>query len=359
MCAPPRAAATPRDGLLASRLAVVPRAGDGRGDEATLTTARTLLADAAVGLLSRERSTFRGCTLGGSGGGGALRDLASEAAVGANRPDEGREEGKEGREVAMAFFDDGVFGREPGIVAGVGDLVLMLAVVERGRVDGALRIPVPLDGVRGVGVLERVARMVVVVGGRVPGDDVDFVGDAGVLADLGGAVYGRDVEGADTRGLIGCVTVGAGASTGAGAGAGASCTMMDPLSSAVDGVVLGAAGDSGLGANDTGTRSGGASSSDAVAVGTNGVVIEVPRNVAADVGGLVLVLPLLVALPFVLTGGHSRAMRCSSFTASLVLFEAPDEVCDRLTWSLVGEWPIRGSQRDQKIRWQDEDIIFK
>jgi hypothetical protein len=299
-----------------------------------------LPADAAVGLLSRERSTFRGCTLGGSGGGAALRDLASEAAVGANRPDEGREEGREGREVVAAFFDDGVFGREPGVAASVGGLALMLVAIERGRVDGALRIPVPFDGVRGVGVLERVARTVDAVGGRVPGDDVDFVGDAGVLADLGGAVYGRDVEGADTRDLIGCVAgggAGAGASAGAGAGvgAGASCTMMDSLPSTVDGIVLGAAGeDSELGANDAGTRSGGAPSSDTVAVGTNS---EVPRNVAAEVGGLlelVLVVPLALALPFVLTGGHSRAMRCSSFTASLVLFEValvardggPDEV---------------------------------
>jgi hypothetical protein len=114
---------------------------------------------------------------------------------------------------------------------------------------------------------------------------------------------------------------------------------MDPLPSTVDGIVLGAAaGDVDLGANDAGTRSGGAPSSDAVAVGTNSMVIEEPRNVAAEVGGLlelVLVAPLLaLALPFVLTGGHSRAMRCSSFTASLVLFEValvardggPDEV---------------------------------
>jgi hypothetical protein len=41
-------------------------------------------------------------------------------------------------------------------------------------------------------------------------------------------------------------------------------------------------------------------------------------DTADDVGGLELV-PL--ALPFVLTGGHSRAMRSSSFTASLVLLE--------------------------------------
>jgi hypothetical protein len=257
--------------------------------------------------------------------------LASEAAVGANRPDEGREEGSEGREAVAAFLDDGVLGREPGVAVGVGDLAVILAAVERGRVDGALRIPVPFDGVRGVGVLERVARVAAAVGGRVPGDDVDFVGDAGVLADLGGAVYGRDVEGADTRGLIDCVAV------GAGAGAGASCTMMDPLSSTVNGIVLGAAGDSDLGANDAGTRSSGAPSSDADAVSTGAVMTEVPRNVVAEVlGGLepVLVVPLLVALPFVLTGGHSRAVRCSSFTASLVLFEValvardggPDEV---------------------------------
>jgi hypothetical protein len=275
-------------------LAVVTRAGDDRGGVTTLATARTLPADAAVGLLSRERSTFRGCELGATGGGGALRDLASEAAVGANRPDEGREGGREGREEVAAFFKDGVLGREPGVAAAVGDFAVILAAVERGSVDGALRvIPVPFDGVRGVGVLERVARAAVVVGGRVPGDDVDFEGDAGVLADLGGAVYGRDVEGADTRDLIGCAAVGAGTGAGAGAGAGASasagasCTMMDPLPSTVNGVVLGAAGDCDLGANDAGSRSGGAApSSDAVAVGTNSVVIEEPRRVAAEVGGL-------------------------------------------------------------------------
>ena len=97
--------------------------------------------------------------------------------------------------------------------------------------------------------------------------------------------------------------------------------MIDPLPSTVDGIVPGAAGDSDLCANDAGTRSDGAPSSDAE--GTSAVAIEVPRNVAAAVGGLelepVLVVPL--ALPFVLTGGHSRAMRCSSFTASPVLFE--------------------------------------
>ncbi len=300
-------------------MAIVPRAGNDRGGEATLATARTLPADAAVGLLSRERSTFRG-TLGGSGVGGTLRDLASEAAVGANKPDESRE----GREVAAAFFDDGVFGREPGIADGVGGLAVMLVAIERGRVDGALRTPVPFDGVRGVGVLERVARAAV-AGGRAPGDDVDFVGDAGVLADLGSIVDGRDVEGADARGLIGCVIV------GGGTGAGASCAIMGPLTSTVNGTVPGAAGESGL---DTGTRSGGAPPSDAG--GTNAVVLEGrPRNVAAEVGGLELVLVVPpAALPFVLTGGHSRAMRCSSFTASPALIEVtlvardggPDEV---------------------------------
>ncbi len=101
------------------------------------------------------------------------------------------------------FLEDGVFGREPGVADGVRDLAVVLVVIERGRVDGALRIPVPFDGVRGVGVLERVARLAVAAGCCALGDDVDFVGDAGVLADLGGTVDGRDVEGADTRGLIG------------------------------------------------------------------------------------------------------------------------------------------------------------
>jgi hypothetical protein len=47
----------------------------------------------------------------------------------------------------------------------------------------------------------------------------------------------------------------------------------------------------------------------------------VPRNIVDEVGvpELVLVVPLV--LPLILTGGHSRALRCSSFTASLVLLE--------------------------------------
>jgi hypothetical protein len=334
----------------------VPRPGDGRGGDATLAAARALPADAAVGLLSRERSTLRG-TLGGGGGGAALRALASEAAVGANRPDVGRG-GREAETddtpgaaaVAAAFFNDGVFGREPGVADGVGSLAALLVAVERGRVDGALRIPVPFDGVRGVGVLERVARLAVVavavaavVDGRAAGDDVDFEGDAGVLAGLGSAVIdGRDVE-ADTRGLIVSGAVGAGAEAGTGTGTGTSCAMMGS-SSTVDGIASGAAAESDesdVGASDTDTRSGGAPSSETggtnVAVvgvvGVVGVMVMMPRNVAGAAGGLELAL-VPFAFPFVLTGGHSRAMRCSSFTASLVLLEValvardggPDEV---------------------------------
>ena len=47
----------------------------------------------------------------------------------------------------------------------------------------------------------------------------------------------------------------------------------------------------------------------------------VPCNIANEVGGLELVLVVRSVLPFVLTGGHSRAMRCSSFTSSLALSE--------------------------------------
>jgi hypothetical protein len=50
-------------------------------------------------------------------------------------------------------------------------------------------------------------------------------------------------------------------------------------------------------------------------------VAVVPPNIADEVGGLELVLVVPLVLPFVLTGGHSRAMRCSSFTASLALLE--------------------------------------
>jgi hypothetical protein len=94
-----------------------------------------------------------------------------------------------------------------------------LAVVEHGSVNGALWVPVPFDGVRGVGVLKCAARIAaaeaVAVGGRVPGEDVDFEGDDGVLADLGGVVDGRDVE-ADARDLIAGVVAGMGAGAGAG-----------------------------------------------------------------------------------------------------------------------------------------------
>ena len=83
--------------------------------------------------------------------------------------------------------------------------------------------------------------------------------------------------------------------------------------------------------------------------------------VAAEKGSLELVLVAPLVLPFVLTIGHSRAMRCSSFMASPALFEvalvvsdgrvsgcseAPDEACGGLTWSLVTEWP-RASQKER------------
>ena len=273
-----------------------------------------------------------------------MRALASEAAVGANRPVVGRE-GREAETpetapaaVAAAFFDDGVFGRELGVADCVGGLAAILAAVERESDNGALRT---FDGVRGVGVLERAARaaavVAVAVDGRVPGEGVDFEGVPGVLASLEGAVDGRDVE-ADARGLIAGVAAevgaGAGASAGtgvgAGSGTGASYTMMGALPSAVDDVVLGATEDSDEGATDVGSRSGRAASSDA---GVTNMVVEEPRNVAAEVGGLKLAL-VPFALPFVLTGGHSRAMCCSSFTASPALFEValvardggPDEV---------------------------------
>ena len=70
-----------------------------------------------------------------------------------------------------------------------------------------------------MGVLECAACIAaaeaVAAGGRVPGEDIDFVGDDGVLADLGGAVDGRDVE-AHAQGLIAGVAVDMGAGAGAG-----------------------------------------------------------------------------------------------------------------------------------------------
>jgi hypothetical protein len=141
----------PPSGRPTPRFVGVPRPGDGRGAVATV---RIFPADAAVSLLSRNGSTLRG-TLGGGGGGAALRALASDAAVGANRPDVGRDGrgvGVDNAPAAVAaaaeFFAGGVFGREAGVFGRevavaciVGDLA---AVVVRGSVDGALRMPVAL-----------------------------------------------------------------------------------------------------------------------------------------------------------------------------------------------------------------------
>jgi hypothetical protein len=66
-----------------------------------------------------------------------------------------------------------------------------------------------------------------------------------------------------------------------------------------------------------------------------GVMEMMPRNVAGAAGGLELA-PVSFALPFVLTGNHSRAMRRSSFTALPVLLEvalvARDGGTDEVDW---------------------------
>lgn len=133
--------------------------------------------------------------------------------------------------MAVAFFDEGVFGREAGVFGrevafadGVRDLAFVVVVtvaIVRGSVDGALRAPVPLDGVRGVGALECVPREVdeavvvaVVVDGRVAGDDVDFDGDPGVVVGvvlmvLVGAVNVRDIEAGARTLLAGAAAAGA------------------------------------------------------------------------------------------------------------------------------------------------------
>lgn len=164
---------------------------------------RTFPADAAVGLLSRDRSTLRG-TLGVGGGAGALRTLASDAAVGAKRPDVGREAR------GAALFNAGVFGRAVAVPSGVGDLMVV-----RGSVDGALRVPRLFDGVRGVGVLQRLARAVA-MDGRAPVEEVDFEGDPGAFVGLEATAAGHDVE-ADGRALV--------AGTGAGIEAGVGADM--------------------------------------------------------------------------------------------------------------------------------------
>jgi hypothetical protein len=67
--------------------------------------------------------------------------------------------------------------------------------------------------VRGVGVLQRLARAVA-VDGRAPVDEVDFEGDPGAFVGLEAAVAGRDVE-VDDRDLV----AGTGAVIEAGVGA--------------------------------------------------------------------------------------------------------------------------------------------
>lgn len=76
--------------------------------------ARAFDMDAAVGLLNRSAALLLSVVFftGGGAGGGALRERAREAAVGANKP----EEGVFGRDALVACMA-GVFGREG--VAGV------------------------------------------------------------------------------------------------------------------------------------------------------------------------------------------------------------------------------------------------
>lgn len=263
---------------------------------------RTFPADAAVGLLSRDRSTLRG-TLGGGGGAGALRALASEAAVGAKRPDVGREAR------GAAFFGAGVFGRDGGGTSGVGDLTV------RGSVGGALRVPGPFDGVRGVGVLARLTRAVAAGDGRAPVDGVDFEGDAGVFVGLDTAAAGRDAD-ADDRALV--------AGTGAviEAGVGADMLLLAGIASvsAVGGVV-GAGDVSGTGAVGSSTCP---SSTLSEAGGGDGVPSVVASGAGEMVGfgGRPPLARVPLVLPFVLTGGHSRFMRSSSLAGSPVLLEA-------------------------------------
>jgi hypothetical protein len=117
-----------------------------------------------------------------------ITNRASEAPAGAKRPDVGRED-REAAAAATAFFNDNIFGVRIGweldVADGTRDLAVML-VVERGSVDGALRIPapipVPLGYVRGANIFGTYRAGVVVAAAvatdtRVPGGDVGFEGD--------------------------------------------------------------------------------------------------------------------------------------------------------------------------------------
>ena len=264
---------------------------------------RTFPADAAVGLLSRDRSTLRG-TLGGGGGGGTLRALANEAAVGAKRPDD---VGREAR--GEVFFDAGVFGRGVAVPSGAEGLTVL-----RGSVDGALRVPGAFDGVRGVGVLQRLARAAA-VDGRAPVDGVDFGGDTGAFVGLEAAVGGRDVE-ADDRDLV----AGTGAVIEAGVGAGVLWAGATSVSAAW-GVVLGAEKVSCVGVGCVSTCPGSTLSE---AGGDDGAPLVVADGAGEMLGfGSELALALVpLVLPFVFTGGHSRATRSSSLAVSAALLEA-------------------------------------
>lgn len=229
--------------------------------------------------------------------------MASEAAVGAKRPDVEREARGAG------FFVAGVFGRVVAVPSGVGDLTVV-----RGSVDGALRDPGPFDGVRGVGVLERLTRAVA-VDGRAPVDEVDFEGDPGAFVGLETAAAGRDVE-VDGRILV----AGTGAGTEAGVGADMSWAEATSVSAA-GGVVLGAGEVSGVGMGCVSICSGNTLSE---AGGDDGVspVVADGAGEMVGIGGELPLVPVPLVLPFVLTGGHSRAMRCSSLTISAALLEA-------------------------------------
>ena len=313
--APPRAVAVPepRETVLPPRLTAIPRP-DGRGGETTAVAGRTFPAEAAVGLLSRDKSNLRG-TLGGGAGAGALRALASEAAVGAKRPDD--VVGREARGAVLLFLDDaaaGVFGRAAG-ASGVGDLTVV-----RGSVAGALRVPGPFDGVRGVGVLVRLRRAVAVDGRTPVVVGVDCGGGGGFVGLGTAAAAGRDVE-ANDRALV----AGTGAAIEAGAGVDRSLAGFASVS-AVSGAV-GARDVSGIGARCMSTCPLAGSTLSEAADDDDGVpsIVESGAGVMIGLGGEMPLAPpdpLALALPFVLTGGHSRAMRCSSFPGSPALLEA-------------------------------------
>ena len=291
-------------------------------------------ADAAVGLLRRSRFGS-GFFAPGAGAAlaGTLRALASDAAVGAKRPDAG----VLGRAAPVESELDGVLGRvEDGVLGRASDEDGVLGAGALCAVDGVLG-RAPGAGMRDLAVeggwddLEGVAAAFVVAAAAVlvaaaaaAAGALDGVLGVGVAADARAGVDLLDERGTD-RAILGgadCLGPAAGArrvrtaaGTAADAGSGSEWAVRGGASSDVAGSLCG--GDGGLassgGEMGARERSGGSGEKAVVRRMEGGGEKAAAGAAAAGAGGF-------AGAPSddVLTGGHSRDARDSSLTESPV-----------------------------------------